>query len=96
MLELQNKMHWLMKHAKLLAYEVEVFVLLELGSRLMDLGRVRRPCERPRQASGMFALAAWSGIYEEERHGGGGLVRWPVHFLLLAVRRIFPGIVATV
>lgn len=95
MLELQNKMHWLMKHAKLLGYEVEVFVLLELGSRLMGLGRVRRRCERPRQASGMFALAAWSGIYEEERNGGG-LVRWPVPFLLLAVRRIFPGIVATV
>ncbi|CAK9864600.1 unnamed protein product [Sphagnum jensenii] len=54
MLELQNKMHWLMKHAKLLGYEVEGFVLLELGSRLMGLGRVHRPCERPRQASGMF------------------------------------------
>jgi hypothetical protein len=93
MLELQNKMHWLMNHAKLLGYEVEV--LLELGSRLMGLGRVHRPCERPRQASGMFALAAWSGIYEKERNGGG-LVRWPVPCLLLAVRRIFPGILATV
>jgi hypothetical protein len=95
MLELQNKIHWLMKHAKLLGYEVEVFVLQELGSRLMDVGRVRRPFGRPRQDSGMFALATWSGIYEEERNGGG-LVRWPVPFLLLAVRPIFPGIVATV
>jgi hypothetical protein len=46
----------------------------------MNLGRVRRPCERPRPASGRFAVAAWSGIYEEERNGGG-LVRWPVPIL---------------
>jgi hypothetical protein len=43
----------------------------------------------------MFALMAWSGIYEEERNGGD-LVSWPIHFLLLAVRHIFPGIVTTV
>jgi hypothetical protein len=47
------------------------------------------------EASGMFTLATWSGIYEEERNDGS-LMCWPVHFLLLVVHRIFPRIVATV
>jgi hypothetical protein len=47
------------------------------------------------EAFGMFALTLWSGIYEEE-HNGSDLVRWPIHFLLLAIRRIFLGIMVTV
>jgi hypothetical protein len=43
----------------------------------------------------MYAFVAWLEIYEEERNDNN-LVCWPIHFLLMAIRHIFPGIATTI